>query len=350
MSESITIENLKELQTAIKEQFIDLYKDDNEALRKISSTTKIQGSTPCEELVKLSKLIKAHTTKLGIILKPDTFTEANYLATYKELKAFVDYVFFFFSLLPLFYGDKEYPEFMLKKLDHAAQELLNGMNVLCEELTRKFEESDSDEDRLLCIGMIWSSCDALESIGQKGKYGLLADSIRESNGLIDDVLGDVAEFLEEPCFNSGDMMDDGFSSDEDDEENSEPANLEDDPETLAKLTVFVQEWQTKLKMIKLLLSSFVSTISAKDYKSVNKAGSVLDDLHVEHSRITKDVDELFGDIFMSDSTFDRADFAEPIETLNSSVRSMIVVMKKLNNDDTKKSKWLNVWDAKYFEK
>lgn len=348
MSDKVTIEHLKELQSAIKEQFIGLYKDNNEALRKIKSTTKIQGSSPCEELVKLSQLIKAHTTKLGIILKPDTFTETNYMATYKELKSFIDYVFFFFSLLPLFYGDKEYPEYMLKKLDQGAQELLSGMNVLSDELTRKFEERESDEDRLLCVGMIWSSCDALESIGQKGKYGLLADSIRESNGLIDDVLGEVAEFLEEPCFNNGDMMDDGFSSDEE-EDDAAPSNLDDDPETLEKLTKFVGQWQTKLKMIKLLLSSFVSTISAKDYKSVNKKGSVLDDLHVEHSRITKDVDELFGDIFMADSTFDAKDFQEPIDTLNSSMRSMIVVMKRLNDDEAKKSKWLNVWEAKYFE-
>lgn len=351
MSTTVTIDQLKELQKAIRDQFISLYQNNTDAIRNISSSTKIKNSTPCLELVKLSQLIKAHTTKIGIILKPETFTEENYNATYKELKSFIDYVFFYFSLLPLFYKNEEYPEFMLKKLDNATLELLNGMNVLCDELDKKFEQHDLDEDRLLCIGIIWTSCDTLEDIGQKGKFGLLADSIRESSGLVDDVLNEVNEFLEEPSLGNGFMLDDGFSSDEDDEEEGEEHTLlEDDKETLKKLTTFLDVWKTKLKMIKLLLSSFTSTISSTTYKSTNKKGSILDELHSQHLIIIKNIDELIGDVFMSDSSFDLKDFDEQIGSVNQSMVKIVAVMKKLNDEDVKKSKWINVWETKYFEK
>ncbi|SMN21256.1 similar to Saccharomyces cerevisiae YLR287C Putative protein of unknown function [Maudiozyma saulgeensis] len=348
MTEVITTTQLKELQKAIRDQFITLYKNNTDALRAISSRTKIQDSTPCAELVKLSQLIKSHTTKIGIILNPETFTEENYNATYKELKSFIDYVFFYFSLLPLFYKDEEYPEYMLKKIDNATLELLNGMEVLCDELDKKFEQNDTDEDRLLCVGMIWSSCDTLEDIGKKGKFGLLADSIRESSGLVDDVLSEVDEFLEEPTLGNGFMLDDGFDSDEDEEEET-PKIIEDDKETLEKLSKFLETWKTKLKMIKLLLSSFTSTISSSNYKSTNKKGSILDDLYSQHQNITQNIDELIGDVFMTESTFESSDFEEQIELLNKSLTSIISVMKRLNDEDVKKSKWINVWEAKYFE-
>lgn len=349
MTDIITTTQLKELQKAIRDQFVTLYKNNTDALRAISSSTKIKDSTPCAELVKLAQLIKSHTTKIGIILNPETFTEENYNATFKELKSFIDYVFFYFSILPLFYKDEEYPEFMLKKIDNATLELLNGMDVLCEELDKKFEHHDTDEDRLLCVGIIWNSCDTLEDIGKKGKFGLLSDSIRESNGLVDDVLIEVDEFLEEPTLGNGFMLDDGFDSEEEDDEDETPKILEDDKETVEKLTEFLKIWKTKLKMIKLLLSSFTSTISSTTYKSTNKKGSILDDLYSQHQIITQNIDELIGDVFMTESVFESSDFEEQIELLNKSLTSIVSVMKKLNDEDVKKSKWINVWEVKYFE-
>lgn len=348
MSEVVTIDQLKALQKAIRDQFITLYKDDVTKLRNILSTTKIKDSTPSKELVKLSQLIKSHTTKIGIVLKPETFTEQNYTATFTELKGFTDYVFYYFSLLPLFYKSQEYPEFMLKKLDNATFELLNGMEVLCNELDRKFKQNDSDEDRLLSIGMLWTSCDTLEEIGLKGKFGLLADSIRDSNGLVEDVLNEIDDFLKDPSLENGFMLDDEYDSEEKGEEKVGKI-IEDDQETLEKLINFTKAWKTKLKLIKLLLSSFISTISSNDYKSINKKGSVLDELQSLHLLITKNIDELIGDIFMADSTFDPEDYTEQIETLDKSLRKIISVMRQLNNDDIKKSKWVNVWEAKYFE-
>ena len=103
-------------------------------------------------------------------------------------------------------------------------------------------------------------------------------------------------------------------------------------------------------MIKLLLSSFTSTISSSNYKSTNKKGSILDELHSQHLIIIKNIDELIGDVFMSDSSFDPKDFDEQIESVNDSMVKIVAVMKKLNDEDVKKSKWINVWETKYFEK
>lgn len=350
MSEEVTRSHLEELQRTIREQFIDTYKNNKDALRKIKSTTKLQDSDPLIELGKLSQLIRSYITKIGIITKPDAFKEANFRATFKELKGFTDITFYLFSLLPVFYKDEKNAEFLLNRIDYAVFELLNGMEVLCDELNRKFDDLKSDKDRLLSVGMIWASCDVFDTISKKGNFGLLVDNVRGSNGLIDDVLSDIDEFLEDPSFEmEGLTLEDDFESDND-EERDENELESGEKEVLGHVINFVEEWKNNVKLIRLLLSSFVSSISSTTYKSTDYSGSMLDELQSLHLAITAELDDLIADVFMSGSSFDRDEMKEQIEILDGSLNKLVAVIKKLNKGDSKKSKWIDVWATKYFEK
>ncbi|CCF55923.1 hypothetical protein KAFR_0A04870 [Kazachstania africana CBS 2517] len=344
MTEQITKGHLLNLQNTIKSQFIEPYQNVKK-LRTIQSTTKLQDSTSLKELSKLSNLMKSHATKIGIVIKPDTFDEKNYNAIFKEIKGFIDAVFFYFSLLPLFYDKKaNHPEYFLVKIDGLTLDLLKGMELLCKELEEKLEDKDSDKDRLLCVGVIWACCDSLEEIATKGDFGLLADSIRGSNSLVDDVLNDIDEFLENPSFSDEMFMDDEYSSD------VEESKTPEEEEALKKMCKFLESWKTNLKMIKLLLSSFVSTITNTSSRPTNYTGTVLDEFQKLHLKITEDIDTFISDVFMSDASFDVSDFEEEIGSLNVTLSKVIRVIKKINKDDNKKLKWVDVWENKYFKK
>ena len=356
-NEPIKLANLNDLQDALRTQFVNPYKNNKPALRKLTSTTKLKDSTPLAELVKLSQLLRSYATKIGILLKPDKFVEENYGALYKELKQFVDCTFYYFSLLPLLYGDKKNPDFLLDRCDVATFEFLSGVAVLCDQLKVLFSSDGSSDDtntdnsdRLKAIGMIWSSCDSMKLIGEKGGFGILADSIRGTIGLVDDVLNDIDEFMKNPSLGNELNFESGFSSEEEEQPESD---VDEDGSTavaLERVKEFFTVWQTNLRMIKLLLSSFTKALASNTYKTTNYRGSTLDELQKLHLKISEGIDDLIGDVLMADKDFDPDDCREQVETLNKSVARMVSVVKKLAGTDEKRSKWIEVLESKYFKR
>ncbi|EDO18192.1 hypothetical protein Kpol_543p21 [Vanderwaltozyma polyspora DSM 70294] len=358
---SITRENIRELVDNIDSQFVEPYSE-SKHLREISSTTSLQDSTPILELSKLAKIIKAHSTKVGIVCNPDKFyKDSNINPIFNELKNFTNSIFYLLSLLPLFYSNKDdlYTEKFLQSLDDLILGLLNGVSLLSNELNlmlandedAQTNSKDKEEsgDRLVSIGIIWASCDNLDALAKKGSSGLLCENIHNNIDLLSDVLNDVNDWLEEPEFGGDDMI---LGDDDDLEENMENLTITSKTEDrksliLEQMTQFMEEWQNNIKLIKLLLSSFTKSISQSS-KSSYKATN-LNSLETLHSQVIENVDELISDIFMSDETFQKSDFEENIQTLNKVLKDMVSVIKKINKTDPKKSKWIEVWELKYFE-
>lgn len=358
-SEVIDKTKIQELLDSVRSQFITPYKDENPlTLREIKSTTDLSksNSTPLEELSKLAKMIKAHTTKVGIVCHPDKFKdEANDVAIFKELTALVNVVFFLFSLLPLFYSNKkdQYAEFFLDQLSINIMRLLNGISQLTDDLDAmiadKFDEVTDSENRLVSIGMIWASCDALNVLASKGNAGLLCDNIRGSCQLVDDIQIDIEEWLEDPQLGNGMLLEESFDSEEDEEFGNEVD--EEETASINRIKKFLEIWQVNIKMIKLLLSSFTKSISQATNKEQNNyKGSSLDLLQALHSKVVGLLDEIVADTFIADSSFQHDDSVEDIELLNKSLKEMVKIIKDMNKSDPKNSKWIEVWETKYSEK
>ncbi|CCE93756.1 uncharacterized protein TDEL_0G03890 [Torulaspora delbrueckii] len=343
MSE-IDQDKLKELVESIKSQFIEPYKD-VQSLREIKSTTSFKDSDPLTEIQKLSQIIKAHSTKIGIVCQPAKFFE-NYPVVFKELQNFTNSLFYLLSILPLIHNDKSdtWTSYLAKKLDSLVLNLLNGVSSLCQDIERMIEEGKGDDnDRLITIGSIWAACDSLDELAKKGNFQLLADSIRSSCDLVDDMVQDVDSWLEDPQFGDELLIDDDLS-DEDDEEKED-----DDAQALKAMEKFLIQWKTNLKMVKLLLSSFAKSLATNVYNSKSTKASMLDKLHTLQLLIVEQLDEFLSDVFMSDASFEPADFKDNITALNDSLGQMVKIIKNLNTSDPKKLKWITVWENKYFQ-
>lgn len=346
MSEVIDQEKVRELVGSIRDQFVVPYRDAG-ALKAIKSSTSFKDSDPLTEIGKLSQIIKAHSTKIGIICEPSKFF-SNYPAVFKELQGFANAVFYLLSVLPLVHDQSKdiWAQYLVQKLDSTVINLLNGVSSLCDEIDKMINEGKSDDqDRLKCIGVLWAACESLEEIAKKGNFQLLADNIRNSCGLVDDVLQDVDSWLEDPHFSDDLLIDDDFSDGEDKESDKEGP---DDEVALKKMEDFLKLWQTKLKMIKLLLSSFAKSMTTNVYNAKNTKASTLDKLNALQSLIVEQLDELFSDVFISDASFSEDDFNSSVTSLNDSLRQMVKVITKLNTSDAKKLKWIQVWETKYF--
>lgn len=347
-----TPEMLLKVLDSIRTEFVNKYTT-VEALHGISTTTKLQNSTEIEELIKLNQLIKARSTKIGILLDTKRFTPNNFKILHEELQGLAQGTFYLLSLLPLFYKDKnhEYPTFFINSMDHQIIQLLNNINLLCDEIALMLEdkedeettttEGEEDNKKLIPIGLIWSTCDELLKLGEVKPQGLLSLKINGSIQLVDDVLLEVDEWLEEPGFGlDKDML---FSDEEDDEDE---VNEEDEAESLKLFIPFMEGWKNKIKMIKLLLSSFSKSIKA--HKNIKDQAENLDKLEQLHQKITESLDVLISDVLMSSAGTKLKEFDEDIDDLNINLKNMIKVIKDLNKNDEKRNKWIQVWDTKYF--
>ncbi|CAL9732904.1 hypothetical protein MOUN0_O08944 [Monosporozyma unispora] len=354
----IECKHLIELKSAIESEFLARYKDNLDAIHNIESKTKLQDSAPLIELSKLSQLLRSHSTKLGIILKPETFTEKNYEATYKELKSIIDTTFYLFSLLPLF-QNKEYTQLLLSQLDASMLKFLNSLQSLCKELDSKFNNKEYDEERLMCIGMIWSCCDDWDSISKLGNLGILAESIKLSSQLIRDVMDEVEDFLEDPEANIGqrlDFLDDDFDSEDDEDkddqvtvdknhEDSESKSLED---IVALVLPIMKEWKIKVVLLRTLFNSFRNVIMSKDPPKIYTI-EMLDDLDNLHKSIAGSADNFTCTIYMADETFTKDDITEETDEINKDVRQMLSIIKKIKKKASDKNEFANVWETKFFE-
>lgn len=332
----------------IRSQFCETYRNGKD-LRGISSHTRLQDSDEHTELKKLAQIIAAHATKIGIVCEPSIFYE-NLTPLAKELQEFAHSLFYLLSLLPLFYHDGQdvWASFFLQRLDEKVLELLNGASVLCNDIDAMLKDENrekEDADRLRSIGMIWAACDCLQKLADKRNFGILGDAIQENCSLVQDALQDIEDWIADPQF--GNEFDLEESEDEEEHESAGPNG--DDEEALTKMTHFIETWKIKIKMIKLLLSSFAKTISTNFYNSKEVKGSILQELYDLQRSVVAQVDELISDFLMSDASFDTEELHPPIENLNGLLAKMVKILKHLNDKDVKKSKWVHVWETKYFE-
>lgn len=345
--ESVDERKVSELVASIRDQFVIPYKN-AASLKEIKSATKFKDSDPLTEIGKLSQIIKAHSTKIGIICEPSKFL-SNYSAAFKELQSFANALFYLLSVLPLVHDSSKdlWASYLVQRLDSVVINLLNGVSLLCNEIDKLIQEGESDDsDRLSCIGTLWAACDSLEETSKKGNSQLLADKIRSSCNLVDDILQDVDSWLEDPQFGDDLLIDEGFSDEEEEKEDQDQSKEE--IAALQKMEKFLRSWQTNVKMIKLLLSSFAKSMATNVYNTNDTKGSTLDKLNSLQFSIVEQLDEFFSDVFTSDASFSEDDFKDSIYSLNDSLRQMVRVIKKLNTSDSKKLKWIQVWEAKYF--
>lgn len=352
----ITIDHLKELQQAIQTQFVDKYIEKIDAIHGINSKTKLKDSTPIIELGKLSKLIRSHVTKIGIVLKPENLKESNFDAIYKELKNLIDNIFYLFSLLPLFYKDEKnnYTDFFLEKLDEAVLTMINSLSLLSVELKSKFDDLSYDEHRLRCIGLIWSNCDSFDLLVKLDNFTLLADFLKDSVDTIKDIIEEVESFLDDPeghvqdnfeFMSEADFFDDNSDNENPDGEDIDPNDIK---EVVEAVLPFMEKWQKKLVLLKTFYNSIRNVMNAKDKPKIFTINN-LNEFYSLQKKALVECDDITSTLQLATAEYDQKIFDSELSGLNSCVDDMIKIVKTIKKSPNDKNEYLNVWKRKFCE-
>ncbi|EGW33777.1 uncharacterized protein SPAPADRAFT_59136 [Spathaspora passalidarum NRRL Y-27907] len=316
-----------------------------------ASISKIQAAQvpdPINELLKSIKLLKAHTTKTGIIFKPENLKKELDTAfnTLSKLSETLILTISIISQLDVSSISKLFHNEIINQV----KQLLESNHMFSKELKLIFEDIDNDvekelkkdemDGRLLAVAKIWSNCDSLVKLIENGSLSLLTDKIKQSILLLEDGFEDFEEWAENPEEIDDDPF--GFSDDED-EENSEepPADNEDEEESVEvdreELITYAKKWLKKIELIKLLIASFKKSLPK------TTPGESIDTIYAMQTRLVSLVDKFIVDL-MLDRTIDK-EIESYTTSLNKESIKLAHIARDLHKD--KKASWYQTWETKY---
>ncbi|AET38613.1 uncharacterized protein Ecym_3105 [Eremothecium cymbalariae DBVPG len=308
------------------------------SLHDIKSSTQLKDSTPLIELGKLAKLLKAQITKAAILSQKSRIAGNETVLT-KQLHELEQSLFYLLSLFPKFHLSGDYASYLLKQLDETVLALVQCMQQI-------YVEIKEGNENLLSVGKLWSLCDELLSISEEGNLGLLKKHISSSTKLVNDTILEIHDWLEDPILE----QDDPFGLDGSSGEDNDGADTDRNVCEVAskEMVEFVQKLERKLKLIKLLLGSFNKSVEVE--KSHSRAAvEIFDKLNTMHHDIVPQIDEFVSSIFMLGADFDPedGDIIEELNKLNTSMKQLCKLVRKLNFKNPMKNKWLENWEAQW---
>lgn len=327
---------VKELLASFKEALQSWLITVNDPI-KIKEIKSASVDNPIEELTKLVSLIKAHTTKIGIIFKPETFKK-QYDAAYNTVSKASETIILLISIIPQLNPELLsiifYDEIILKisEIFQSNLELVSQLEIIEQETQEDSEVTATDiNTRLMSVGKVWSSCDNLTKVLKDGKLGLLNTKFKQSIMLIEDGLDEFEEWVEDP-----EVSEDPFGFDEDDEED-EPEELDD--ETKAELTAFGTKILNKFKLIKLLFSSI-----SKSLPSVT-SGKTINELFENQKLVVNLIDKLIVELIINAKISKLTD--ELLTNINKNCNNLLKIVKTVNKSNENKVKWCEAWESKF---
>lgn len=349
-SEKQPIKVLKPFKEALEFWSVQLEKPDE-------LNTAVPAATledPLKELIKLSALIRAQTTKVGIIYAPSTIrkqTEAAHDTVAELSKTFVFYVSALAQLSPV-----KVSKLFLDEVVTISKDLIGSASEFADELILILESLDGQNDdkneeaapesvnsRLLSVGKLWLLCDKIKDFIEKGNLKFLQLKTALNITLIEDGLEEFEEWIHNPQ----DLDDDDFFGLDDDFSDSEaPTNVADqenpheeaDNEELVK---FCEQWLKQLKLVKLLFLSINKSLPSMT------AGSDIDEIYQTENKIARHVDLLVVELMMNRELNDEVTRLDG--ELEKECFKIIRILRSVNKSNEAKVKWCLSWEVKYKE-
>ncbi|EGV63110.1 hypothetical protein PSN45_004621 [Yamadazyma tenuis] len=347
----MTTVSRKELKQLLKSfhEALEYWAKSLETKKSMEEIKSAQVSDPLDELTKLSKLIKAHVTKVGIIFKPDIL-QKQVESSYNTLQKLSESNVLLISLAAQLDPNQLSRIFYDEIIDRIKQILLSNTYLVQQLMIieKTIEANDDGEQvpvspleetdgRLVSVGKIWSCCDGLAKVVADGKIGVLNSKFRQSIDLIEDGLEDFAEWVENPeAFDDEDPF--GFTDDEESDEDDGATPPETD-ENKQELKDYGKLWLARFKLVRLLLTSI-----SKSLPSVT-SGDTINIIYQAQKAIVSNVDKLIVDLMMS-SRID-ADTESYAGEITRNCRNLIKVVRDVNKSNEAKVKWCDTWDTKF---
>ena len=322
--------------------------DCNGKKKQSQLSTQIKASKlekPLDDLTKITTLMHAHGTKLGIVFKAP-IPEENYHACFKELEGCVKTLMLFMSLFKqLVNEENKYSHLFIDELTKAARSLLSAVQDLLAEMEKELNntESTNRKERLISVGKIWQACKNIDDDLGEGPSGIIKKRLKETNRLIKDADQEYEEWLENPSTENYDNdLDDAFgieSEKGDAEQNEQGDNVVEEG-----FLKYAKGKAAKLRMIRLLIVSLNKSIPSSRY-NVRYARSI-DLLDSERVRLAAIVDD-----FVAAVVYDQ-DMEEAVkagELLQKQALKIAKLVSKLNEGNKLRTGWLETWQRKFTE-
>lgn len=352
----ITATHLEDLRQALLKQIVGKYLHDIASLHNEEIKVDLKDSTPIIELDKLAKLIRAHATKLGLVLQPENFKESNYKAIYDEIKSIMDNTLYVFSLVPLFYKDNgtRYTSQFLKKFDSTLESLAACIESLCYELELKLKNKEDDRIRLYLIGRFRNACDELEGLANVDEVDLLIKNMRDAVTTIEDNIREVGDYHADPRMTI--IENEEFAAELDDDfdyENDKPRNVEEKEsesinvdKTVKIVKPLLEDWLKKLENVKSFLIYAINMVEATKNGPEGLNVSKMDDIQGSVDVLLSECDEVSSSLQLVTENFERDDYEGDVEGVSVSGNALIKDLAPLvkSKNDTKE---LDAWKEKF---
>lgn len=309
-----------------------------------------QVEDPLREIIKLTKLIKAVTTKVGIVFAPQNILKPSDAAhdTVAELsRTFVFLTSALSQLSPEKVSSLFHTEIAAKSKDlidtasKFADELDQILNTKDEKSGEYLDEPDTVNPRLISVGKVWLLCDSIGDFIEKGSLKYLQLKTTLNISLIEDGLDEFEEWIKNPQdFDDEDPfgLEDDFS---DEEAPSESKNESDDEAGNEDIVKFGELWLKQLKLVKLLFLSI-----NKSLPSV-ASGSVIDEIYTTENAISRSVDKLIVELMMNKELNDEVKDLD--KDIGKACGNIINILRNVNKTSESKVKWCVSWESKYKE-
>lgn len=282
---------------------------------------------PHRELSKLAQLLYAHATKIGIAFRPPVSINASY----EQLRETSSKLLLIVGLVAQF-EPRAWSQLYHDEVVSQVREVISAFITLLDELEQldfKDDSSENSEGRLISVGKVWDSCKSLEELMSLGNIGLLSKQIKLSIGIVEDASSELSEWLLDPYVETDILIGQDKEGEDDD----------DDDEVSHDTLEFANQWITKVKMLKLLLSSLAKSLPTKVAD-----GSLLDQFNKEQKSLSANVDDLVCDIFLNQ---DKEQLDQNAQRVQDQSKLLIKLVRDLNKGDDKKTMWLDLWLEKF---
>ncbi|KAL6930704.1 hypothetical protein ACO0R3_003825 [Hanseniaspora guilliermondii] len=361
----------------------DIYNNDHFSPYDSSSNQTFQFEF--QELAKLQKLIKARTTKVGLL-----FSELYKIQSDKSIKCHIDKVgkalyqeyselsnsfFFTLSMLKcmkkLQIGYEEvleiknkigYPILIIQNLEQIILSLfisLNDLNDLFQKYINFNKNQEGDlkilnDNKLLLIGKIWNLNDSVVNLSTNWKK-IYTDTLTDfGTRIIEDISEEIKLFKSNPeeFINQNDDDPFGINSDFSDEDADSDSLAKDETLTAEKsneisrsIELFDKNLSIKLTLIKLLINTSKKFIKDITNKQLEKDGNLIYLNLNKLTRTTKTICKHLDTIIIQVIEEQVCD----VDELNKYIKNYKKELKIISNNNPNFDKFINTWDIKYAE-
>ncbi|KIW08040.1 uncharacterized protein PV09_00984 [Verruconis gallopava] len=277
---------------------------------KSSTTPSTDAPNPLLVLRDTAKLLRAHATKIGLLLINEPFTPS---AVQKELAACEK------LCVPSMVGavgvvhPQMWTESLAKEARLRVQAATGAFGILladvrskCQGGTVRVESVQHKEKTLVSTGQVWEACDALVELERRGLVDVVLKKAKEREDMIKDALEELKEWREDE-----EEQDEGFVAGSDDDDDDDDRNSAEDLFAGGRLPAHREDIKElfdaafkQLKLVNMLFQAIIKrrakTFTVPEYEDASRRSERIarvtraNDLLERMQAIGEGVDELAG--------------------------------------------------------